>query len=214
MDDVELNELLNYAEAEETAVEGIRDANVTGDQQLTAERIARALEAQCNTDKALVRAIASMNQKTCLISEDIKEERSLITATHDKLESVLGLDSAIKKQLSATAENYKWKLDRVVSSQDDELKQVTKRAVHHVNKSVAVAGFLIVGFSILSAVLASVGLFFTIHFGEFFRELWQTNPFVTVFFVILVAALLIPCLVGFQKSVKSWWDSHPKNDKK
>ena len=214
MDDNELNELLNYAEAEETAIEAIHDANITGDQQLTAERISRALEAQCNTDKALVRAIASMNQKTCLISEDIKEERSLISATNAKLESVLGLNSAIKDELSSTAKYYKSELEKVVYNQDNELQKVTKKAVHHVNKSVAVAGFLIVGFSILGAILASIGLFFTIHFGDFFRELWLTNPIATIAIIIVEIALLFVCFIEFQKSVKSWWDSHPKTDKK
>jgi hypothetical protein len=213
MDENELKELLKYAEDEEGEIEAIHDANVTGDQQLTSERIARALEASCNTDKALVRAIASMNQRTRHLCEDIKEERTLISATHDKLQDVLNLDGSMQSKLTSTVNHYNYQLDKVVDKQDDKLQEVTQRAVHHINKSVAVGGFLIVGFSILSAILATIGLFFTIYCGDFFKDLWLNNPIATVAIVIVECALLFACFCGFQKSVKSWWDSHLKDKK-
>lgn len=213
MDERELEELLQFAEDQEAANKAIEDANATGDIELTNERIVKAFEASCATDKALVRAIASMNQKTRHLTEDIKEERTLISATHDKLQDVLNLDGSLQSKLTSTVNHYNYQLDIVVDKQGDKLQEVTQRAIHHINKSVAVGGFLIVGFSILSAILAIIGLFFTIHYGDFFKDLWLNNPMATVAIVIVECVLLFVCFCGFQKSVKSWWDSHPKEKK-
>jgi hypothetical protein len=208
-----VEDILEEIEGTQNAIQGIYDANVTGDQELTNERIAKALESVSNRQDVLASAIKSMNHNICHLTEDLKEERSIISATHDKLQEVINLDGSLQSKLTSTVNHYNFQLDKVVDKQDDKLQEVTKRAVHHINKSVAVGGFLIVGFSILSAILATVGLFFTIYCGEFFRDLWLDNPIATVAIVIVECALLFACFCGFQKSVKSWWDSHPKDKK-
>ena len=210
---MDVDDILTEVEDTQKAVSDIYDANATGDQELTNERIAKALEAVSTRQEVLASAIKSMNQKTCHLSEDIKDERTLISATNEKLQDVLNLDGSLQSKLTSTVNNYRYELDKVVEKQDDKLQEVTQRAVQHINKSVAVGGFLIVGFSILSAILASIGLFFTIHCGDFFKDLWLNNPIATVAIVIVECALLFACFCGFQKSVKSWWDSHPKDKK-
>ena len=210
---MDVDDILTEVDDTQKAILGIYDANVTGDQDLTNERIAKALEAVSNRQEVLASAIKSMNQRTCHLSEDIKDERTLISATNEKLQDVLNLDGSLQSKLTSTVNNYRYELDKVVEKQDDKLQEVTQRAVQHINKSVAVGGFLIVGFSILSAILATIGLFFTIHCGDFFKDLWLNNPIATVAIVIVECALLFACFCGFQKSVKSWWDSHPKDKK-
>ena len=210
---MDVEDILSEVDSTQEVIEDIYDSSATGDQDLTNERIAKALEVVSTRQEVLASAIKSMNQKTCHLSEDIKEERTLISATNEKLQDVLNLDGSLQSKLASTVNNYRYELDKVVEKQDDKLQEVTQRAVHHINKSVAVGGFLIVGFSILSAILASIGLFFTIHCGDFFKDLWLNNPIATVAIVIVECALLFACFCGFQKSVKSWWDSHPKDKK-
>ena len=210
---MDVEDILSEVDSTQEVIEDIYDSSATGDQDLTNERIAKALEVVSTRQEVLASAIKSMNQKTCHLSEDIKEERTLISATNEKLQDVLNLDGSLQSKLASTVNNYRYELDKVVEKQDDKLQEVTQRAVQHINKSVAVGGFLIVGFSILSAILATIGLFFTIHCGDFFKDLWLNNPVATVAIVIVECALLFACFCGFQKSVKSWWDSHPKDKK-
>lgn len=210
---MDVEDILSEVGSTQEVIEDIYDSSATGDQDLTNERIAKALEGVATRQEVLASAIKSMNQRTRHLSEDIKEERSLVSATNSKLENVLNLDGSLQNKLTSTVNNYRYELEKVVEKQDDKLQEVTQRAVQHINKSVAVGGFLIVGFSILSAILATIGLFFTIHCGDFFKDLWLNNPIATVAIVIVECALLFACFCGFQKSVKSWWDSHPKDKK-
>jgi cation transport ATPase len=212
MDERELNELLNFAEAQETAIEEINDANATGDQELTAERIARALEASCNTDKALMRAISSMNQKTRHLTEDIKEERLLISAIHDKLQDVLNLKGSLDSSLTSTSNHFKYKTDKVIDKVDDKFQDFTQKAVHRIKKSVALASFLIVFSSILGAMLAFIGLFFTINCGELFRDLWLNNFIIALVVVVVLVIGSLLCFFGFQESLKTWWQNIKKSD--
>ena len=209
---MDVDDILTEVDDTQKVVSAIFDANVTGDQDLTNERIAKALEAVSNRQEVLASAIKSMNQKTRHLTEDIKEVSLQISATHDILQDVLNFKGSLDSSLTSTANHFNYKTDKVIDRVDDKFQDFTKEAVHRIKKSVTLASFLIVFSSILGAILAFIGLFFTINCGEFFRDLWLNNFVIALVVVVILVIGSLLCFFGFQESLKTWWQNIKKSD--
>ena len=206
----ELEELLDEPIAGES-YDSIMAATYAGDQELANERIANSLERVSDAVVRLTGATNSLDKTNRNSIEYIKEQKRLTEETNSNLSKLSHFTSDLNDGLVKQLENFEIKLNRVIDNHDKDLKESIKNSRETLVKATSLAATIIVCCSLLGAVLAFVGLFFTVYLSEFWRSLWVDNILLMDIVCVVVFVLLLFSIWCFRGKFQDWWNS--KKDK-